>query len=81
MCRPRFTPYPLYGRVVAMVGEDAVRVTQVECGDPRCASEHTHRDTVWPVEELEGAHAYQARAEWELGRLNSPNAVLIDTAA
>ncbi|MCX8073259.1 MAG: hypothetical protein N3C12_12530 [Candidatus Binatia bacterium] len=81
VCRPRFAPYPLYGRVVRMVGDDAVLVTQVECGDPRCASEHHHADAVWPIADLEGAHAYQGRAEWELGRLSSPNAVLLDDAA
>ncbi|GBD25748.1 hypothetical protein HRbin30_01072 [bacterium HR30] len=81
VCRPRFAPYPLYGRVVAMLGDDTVQVTDIECGDPRCASEHVHADAVWPVQELESAFAYQGRAEWELGRLNSPNAVVVPEAA
>lgn len=81
VCLPRFAPYPLYGRVVEMVDEQHVRVTQVECGDPRCASEHAHADAVWPAEQVESAHAYQGRAAWEEGRMNSPNAVLLDDAA
>lgn len=78
VCLPRFAPYPLYGRVVQVLDDDRVLVTQVECGDPRCASEHTHADAVWLIAPLEAARAYQGRASWEDGRLNSPNAVVIE---
>ncbi len=81
VCRPRSSPYPLYGRVVALADEGRVHVTQVVCGDPRCASEHNHAEAVWQVEELEAVHAYQGRAEWEFGRPNSPNAILLQQAA
>jgi hypothetical protein len=46
----------------------------VRCGDPRCASEHRHRDEVWQAADLLGVDAYQPRATWELGRKSSPNA-------
>lgn len=72
---PGFTPYPRYGRVVH-VDPEGVRVTQVQCGDPRCAAEHQHGDAVWPPAEVEGVEAYQPRASWEDGRKNSPNAVV-----
>lgn len=81
VCLPRFAPYPRYGTVVRQLDEGHVLVTQVQCGDPRCATEHHHADTVWPVAGLEDAHAYQGRAAWEWGRMNSPNAVLFDKAA
>ncbi len=71
---PGYAPYPRYGRVVAREDGDRVRVTDVHCGDPRCASEHRHGDQFWRVADLEAAQAYQARAEWEAGRKSSPNA-------
>jgi hypothetical protein len=72
---PGFKPYPRFGRVAQRLDDDKVRVTQVQCGDPRCAAEHTHGDVVWNAAELEAAQAYQPRAEWEHGRKSSPNAV------
>lgn len=81
VCLPRFAPYPRYGLVVRQVDDEHVLVSNVQCGDPRCASEHEHADAIWPVTELEAAHAYQGRAAWEEGRLNSPNPVLFDEAA
>lgn len=81
VCLPRFSPYPRYGKVVRQLDDQHVLVTQVQCGDPRCASEHQHSDAVWRIEELEDAHAYQGRAAWEWGRMNSPNAILLDEAA
>jgi hypothetical protein len=71
---PGFKPYPRFGRVAQRL-DDNVRVTQVQCGDPRCAAEHAHGDTMWNVAELEAAQAYQPRAPWEQGRRSSPNAV------
>ncbi len=81
VCLPRFAPYPRYGRVVRQVDEERVLVTQVQCADPRCSSEHQHADAVWSLAEVESAHAYQGRAQWEEGRLNSPNPVLLNDAA
>ena len=71
---PGYAPYPRYGRVAAIQDNEQVRVTQVQCGDPRCASEHQHRDQVWRTAELESARNYQPRAVWEHGRKSSPNA-------
>ena len=34
---PGYHPYPRYGRVAKQVDDEHVLVTQVECGDPRCA--------------------------------------------
>ncbi|HVM98487.1 MAG TPA: hypothetical protein VMT89_18980 [Candidatus Acidoferrales bacterium] len=73
---PGYAPYPRYGRVAKFVDDANVLVTQVLCGDPRCAAEHAHNDVVWNVAELESSQAYQPRAGWELGRLSSPNAVI-----
>ena len=73
---PGFRPYPRYGRVTQLVDEQRVLVTQVQCGDPRCAAEHHHGDMLWDAAELEAAQAYQPRAAWEAGRKSSPNAVL-----
>jgi len=70
---PGYQPFPRYGRVTTRVDEERVMVTQVACGDPRCASEHQHADVVWNAAELEAAQAYQPRAEWEHGRKSSPN--------
>lgn len=70
---PGFKPYPRYGRVAEQVDAEHVLVTQVQCGDPRCAAEHKHGDVVWNAAELEAAQAYQPRAVWELGRKSSPN--------
>lgn len=78
---PRCVPYPQYGRVMRLLEGDCVLVTEVECGDPRCPSEHQHSDAVWPIALPEAAHAYQGRASWENGRFNSPNAVLVDSSA
>jgi hypothetical protein len=72
---PGYAPYPRYGRVVKIEG-DRVVVTQVQCGDPRCAAEHRHGDVTWNAADLEAAHAYQPRAAWEHGRHSSPNAVI-----
>jgi hypothetical protein len=75
---PGYHPYPRYGRVAKDLGDGQVLVTQVECGDPRCASEHVHADVVWAAGDLLSAHAYQPRADWEEGRKSSPNAVIAD---
>jgi hypothetical protein len=72
---PGYAPYPRYGRVAKCIDDDHVAVTQVICGDPRCASEHAHGDVVWKSADLEAVNAYQPRADWELGRKSSPNAV------
>ena len=72
---PGYAPYPRYGHVVK-VEDGRVHLTHVHCGDPRCAAEHHHGDVVWPLEELRAAQAYQPRADWEEGRLSSPNAVV-----
>lgn len=69
---PSFTPYPLFGRVQAL-DESGVHVTDVQCGDPRCPSEHAHSPQVWPLASVEGSRAYQPRAPWEWGRKTSPN--------
>jgi hypothetical protein len=71
---PGYAPYPRYGRVVK-VEEGRAHLTQVHCGDPRCAAEHQHGDITCPVDELLAAQAYQPRADWEEGRKSSPNAV------
>ncbi len=73
---PGYAPYPRYGRVARHVDGDHVLVTQIQCGDPRCAAEHVHGDGVWPAASVSGAQAYQPRAAWELGRMSSPTAVL-----
>ena len=73
---PGYHPYPRYGRVAQIEDGERVRVTDVYCGDPRCAAEHLHGDMLWSLADLEAARAYQARAEWEEGRLSSPNAVV-----
>jgi hypothetical protein len=70
---PGYAPYPRYGRVAKPVDADHVLVTQVQCGDPRCAAEHLHADTVWNVDALHAVQAYQPRADWEEGRKSSPN--------
>jgi len=75
---PQYHPYPRYGRAVKEIGDGQVQVTNVECGDPRCATEHHHGDAVWRTADLVSARAYQARAEWEEGRLSSPNAVIVE---
>ncbi len=75
---PGFAPYPRFGRVAKLMDESQVLVTAVQCGDPRCASEHQHADIVWNRAELEAANAYQPRAAWELGRTSSPNAPIIE---
>lgn len=67
-------PYPRYGRVVQPENGDRVRVSDLQCGDPRCASEHHHADQLWHISDLVAARAYQARAGWEEGRKSSPNA-------
>ena len=72
---PGFKPYPRYGRV-SKIDAEQVSVTQVQCGDPRCAGEHRHGDVVWNAAELEAAQAYQPRSSWENGRKSSPNAVI-----
>jgi hypothetical protein len=41
-----YHPYPRYGRVAKEMDDGQVLMTQVECGDPRCASEHVHADAV-----------------------------------
>lgn len=73
---PGLQPYPRYGHIAAVEQDGQVRVTHVHCGDPRCTSEHRHGDELWPPSELFAARAYQPRAEWEHGRLSSPNASL-----
>ena len=65
---PGVAPYPRYGRVVKIEDGERVRVTDVQCGDPRCVSEHHHGDQIWRTADLLDVRAYQARAEWELGR-------------
>jgi len=74
----QFTPYPRYGQVAAIEDDGRARVTDVQCGDPRCASEHHHGDLLWSVADVVEARAYQARAGWELGRKSSPNAPVIE---
>lgn len=74
---PGYAPYPRYGRVAAIEDAEHVRVTQVQCGDPRCLAEHRHADQVWSLAELESARNYQPRARWELGRKSSPNAPVL----
>jgi hypothetical protein len=71
---PGYAPYPRYGRVATIEADDRVRVTNVQCGDPRCAAEHRHGDQMWSRAELRAAQAYQPRAPWEHGRKSSPNA-------
>ena len=73
---PGYAPYPRYGRVAKLVDDEHVLVTEVICGDPRCATEHAHNDGVWKASDLEAVQAYQPRAGWELGRKSSPNAVI-----
>lgn len=73
---PGYHPYPRYGRVAARLDDGHVRVTAVQCGDPRCAAEHAHGDLEWPESEVVAAAAYQPRADWEAGRTSSPNAVV-----
>ena len=70
---PGYAPYPRYGRVARQEENDRVVVTDVCCGDPRCAAEHRHGDEVWTTAELCAVHAYQPRASWESGRRSSPN--------
>ena len=72
---PGYAPYPRYGHVVK-VEDGRAHVTHVHCGDPRCAAEHHHGDAAWPFEEVRAVQAYQPRADWEEGRLSSPNAVV-----
>jgi hypothetical protein len=71
---PGYAPYPRYGRVAGLIGADGVRITQMQCGDPRCAAEHGHGEVVWLIAELEAAQAYQPRASWEAGRSGAANA-------
>ncbi len=73
---PCFTPFPRYGRMVKMLDESRVLVTQVSCGDPRCTAEHRHIDAAWPVAEVEDAAAYQGRGSWEEGRKITQNALV-----
>ena len=73
---PGYAPYPRYGRVERQVDDEHVLVAQVQCGDPRCASEHQHSDVIWRAADLEAAQAYQGRAGWEAGRKSSPNAMV-----
>jgi len=73
---PGYVPYPRFGRVARIDADGRGVVTDVQCGDPRCAAEHHHSDQVWRLDQLEAARAYQPRAEWEGGRVSSPNAVL-----
>jgi len=72
---PGYAPYPRYGHVTK-VDDGRVHASRVHCGDPRCAAEHQHRDTAWLLEDVRAVQAYQPRAEWEEGRLSSPNAVV-----
>ncbi len=71
---PGYAPYPRYGRVGKHLDGGQMQITNVQCGDPRCASEHAHADAVWSAAALEAANAYQPRAGWELGRKSSANA-------
>jgi hypothetical protein len=73
---PGYQPYPRYGRVAQLLDDGRVLVTQVQCGDPRCAAEHVHADVTWHASDLEGQEAYQGRAGWEAGRKSSPNATV-----
>jgi hypothetical protein len=73
---PDFKPYPRFGRVTALEDEEHVRITNVQCGDPRCAAEHSHGDQVWEIAALGAVQAYQPRAPWEHGRKSSPNTPL-----
>ena len=73
---PGYSPYPRYGRVAKAVDAECVLLTQIQCGDPRCAAEHAHSDLVCRTTVLEAVQAYQPRAGWELGRRSSPNAVI-----
>ena len=75
---PGYLPYPLYGRVTKVDDDGHVHVTDVQCGDPRCASEHHHGATVWRAADVVAVRAYQARADWEEGRMSSPNAVVAE---
>lgn len=75
---PGYAPYPRYGRVDRYADAENVVVNRVQCGDPRCAAEHTHGDVVWRAAELEATQAYQPRAGWELGRRSSPNAPIAE---
>src|SRR5215470_1039194 len=43
---PGYHPYPRYGRVAQVEDGERVRVTDVYCGDPRCAAEHLHGDMI-----------------------------------
>jgi hypothetical protein len=72
---PGYAPYPCFGRVVKVEGENAL-LTDVRCGDPRCTAEHHHGDATWRLEHLLAVGAYQPRAGWEEGRTSSPNAPL-----
>ena len=74
---PGYKPYPRFGRVVELLPDDKLRVTSVQCGDPRCAAEHHHGDVVWNAGDLEASNAYQVRAGWESGRVSSPNAPIV----
>ena len=69
---PEFTPYPRFGRIVA-IGDEGVQVDHIQCGDPRCTAEHVHGAEIWPAAAIESAGAYQPRAPWEWGRKASPN--------
>jgi len=73
---PGYAPYPRFGRAAHIEADGRVLVTEVQCGDPRCAAEHHHGDQVWRLDQLEAARAYQPRAGWEEGRKSSPNAML-----
>ena len=73
---PAYAPYPRFGRVAA-IDDGQVHVVQVQCGDPRCMSEHRHADQTWHLADLEAAETYQPRASWEEGRRNSYNAPVI----
>jgi hypothetical protein len=75
---PGYQPYPRYGRVIRQLDDDQILVTQVQCGDPRCAAEHHHGDLVWSAADVVAALAYQPRADWEEGRKSSPNALVDD---
>ena len=72
---PDYAPYPRYGRVVSR-GEAGVHVTDVYCGDPRCAAEHQHGAQTWANTEICHATAYQPQAPWEHNRYSSPHALL-----
>jgi hypothetical protein len=73
---PGYAPYPRYGCVAEIEDDERLRVTQVQCGDPRCAAEHHHGDVVWSGADVVAVRAYQPRAEWEEGRKSSPNVSL-----